>query len=95
MPATDAQVNQRLAQTQASYSKLITDPVLRNAQSRAQLAQTVKREAAVLAFNDVFRVIGTMALSFLGWALYRALRLRFLVWLGSRRAARAAAEASF
>jgi len=95
MPATDAQVNQRLAQTQASYSKLITDPVQRNAQSRAQLAQTVKREAAVLAFNDVFRVIGTMALSFLGWALYRALRLRFLVWLGSRRAARAAAEASF
>lgn len=95
MPATDAQVNQRLAQTQASYSKLITDPVLRNAQSRAQLAQTVKREAAVLAFNDVFRVIGTMALSFLGWALYRALRLRFLAWLGRRRAARAAAEASF
>ena len=95
MPATDAQVNQRLAQTQASYSKLITDPVLRNAQSRAQLAQTVKREAAVLAFNDVFRVIGTMALSFLGWALYRALRLRFLAWLGGRRAARAAAEASF
>lgn len=95
MPATDAQVNQRLAQTQASYSKLITDPVQRNAQSRAQLAQTVKREAAVLAFNDVFRVIGTMALSFLGWALYRALRLRFLAWLGGRRAARAAAEASF
>ncbi|WP_395026410.1 MFS transporter [Comamonas odontotermitis] len=95
MPATDAQVNQRLAQTQASYSKLITDPVQRNAQSRAQLAQTVRREAAVLAFNDVFRVIGTMALSFLGWALYRALRLRFLAWLGRRRAARAAAEASF
>lgn len=95
MPATDALVNQRLAQTQASYSKLITDPVQRNAQSRAQLAQTVKREAAVLAFNDVFRVIGTMALSFLGWALYRALRLRFLAWLGGRRAARAVAEASF
>ncbi|MEN5180608.1 MFS transporter [Comamonas testosteroni] len=95
MPATDALVNQRLAQTQASYSKLITDPVQRNAQSRAQLAQTVKREAAVLAFNDVFRVIGTMALSFLGWALYRALRLRFLAWLGGRRAARGAAEASF
>ena len=94
MPAGDALVNQRLAQTQAGYSRTITDPVQRVAQSRVQLTQTVKREAAVLAFNDVFRVIGAMALSFLSWALYRALRLRLLAWLDRRRATRPTLQAS-
>lgn len=89
MPLTDAQVSQRLAQTQAAYSRYITDPVQRVAQSRAQLTQTVKREAAVLAFNDVFFVIGAMALSYLAWALCRALRLWLLAWLDRRRSARA------
>ena len=91
LPATDAQLNQRLAQTQASLAKTITDPVQRAAQSRAQLTQTVKREAAVLAFNDVFRIVGAMALSFLGWALYRALQSRGKAWWAARRSAPAAA----
>ena len=91
LPATDAQLNQRLAQTQASLAKTITDPVQRAAQSRAQLTQTVKREAAVLAFNDVFRIVGAMALSFLGWALYRALQSRGKAWWAARRSAPAVA----
>ena len=87
---TDAQLNQRLAQTQSSYNRYLTDPMLRQAQSSAQLVQVVKREAAVMAFNDVFRAIGAMALSFLAWAFYNWLRLRFLAW----RARRASANTS-
>ncbi len=94
MPATDAQVNLRLAQTQAAYNKVITDPVLRRAQSQAALTQIVRREAAVLAFNDVFRVISMLALSFLGWALYLAVRARVRAWLASRTAGSAAPVAS-
>ena len=91
MPATDPQVNQRLNQLQQANSRLITDPSQRAAQSRAQLTQIVKREAAVLAFNDVFRVIGAMALGFLGWALYRVLWLRLRAVYAARKAARAVA----
>ena len=40
--------------------------------------------------NDVFRAIGAMALSFLAWAFYNWLRLRFLAW----RARRASANTS-
>ena len=84
LPTTDVQLNQRLAQTQSSYSRYLTDPMLRQAQSRAQLQQVVQREASVMAFNDVFRAIGAMSLSFLAWAFYNWLRLRFLAWRARR-----------
>ncbi len=74
----DGVVSQRLKQQQQLYAHLITDPVQRNAQGNAQFAQTVRREANVRAFNDVFRLSGTVALAFLGWllllAVYTAVR---------------------
>jgi hypothetical protein len=33
------------------------------------------REANVLAFNDVFRLIGMLAIGVFGWTLYRTLRI--------------------
>jgi hypothetical protein len=67
----DAQVAQRLRlQAQAVP---VADPVLRNAQGAAQLAQLARREANVRAFNDVFALSGALALAFLGWMLYLAL----------------------
>jgi len=82
---TNPLVAQRLAQQSQSLGRTITDPVQRGAQSQAQLVQVIRREAAVRAFNDVFRVIGAMALAFLAWAFYRVLRQRMLAWLARRR----------
>ena len=46
---------------------VIADPALRNAEGAALLAQRVAREANVLAYNDVFLIIGVLAiLLFLG-----------------------------
>ena len=43
--------------------------------STAQLSQAATREANVLAFNDVFRLIGILAIAVFGWTLYRTLRI--------------------
>ena len=81
---TEAAVAQRLALQQRLYGAVVTDPVRRAAQGTAQLGQTVRREAAVRAFNDVFQLIGLLALAYLGWMLLR-------VWGAARAARRAAA----
>ncbi|WP_225782705.1 MFS transporter [Xenophilus sp. Marseille-Q4582] len=73
---TQAQVAQRLAQQQRMYGAVAADPVQRAAQGTAQLGQTVRREAAVRAFNDVFTLIGALAMAYLGWMLWRAARMR-------------------
>lgn len=66
---TRAPVAQRLQQQQQALGAHITDPQLRSAQAAAQLAQTVRREAHVLAYNDVFRVVAYVALAYLLWSL--------------------------
>ncbi|WP_305804459.1 MFS transporter [Stenotrophomonas sp. YIM B06876] len=86
----DAVVAQRLKQQQQVYARLITDPVLRNAQGMAQLAQTTRREANVLAFNDVFTLSGRLALAFLAWSLAMAIRRAVL----DRKAAASCAPAN-
>lgn len=87
---TQAAASQRLAQQQRLYGAVVADPVQRAAQGTAQLGQTVRREAAVRAFNDVFALIGALALAYLGWMLLRAWRtLR-----ATRRAATATAAAA-
>jgi MFS family permease len=73
MDRTDASVAQRINQQSQLYGRVVADPMLRNAQGSAQLAQTVRREASVRAFNDVFTLIGMLGLAFLGWSLYRAI----------------------
>lgn len=81
----DGVVSQRLKQQHQLYAHLITDPVQRNAQGNAQFAQTVRREANVRAFNDVFRLSGTVALAFLGWLLLLAVRTAVLKQWRKRR----------
>jgi MFS family permease len=68
---TDPVVAQRLQQLGGAYGRVVTDPVLRQAQGTGLLAQQVTREANILAFNDVFMVIAVLA----GLAL---------LWLGGR-----------
>jgi hypothetical protein len=74
----DGVVAQRLKQQQQLYAGVITDPVQRSAQGMAQLALTARREANVRAFNDVFRLSGTVALGFLGWLLLLSVRTAVL-----------------
>jgi MFS family permease len=70
----DPVVAQRLRLQERIYQPLITDPALRSAQGMALLAQIAKREANVRAFNDVFALTGVMALLFLLWSLFAAVR---------------------
>ena len=71
----DPQVAARLQLQAQIYARTQTDAVLRQAQGSAQFAQIATREANVLAFNDVFRLIGLMAVVFLGWSLFHTVRL--------------------
>jgi MFS family permease len=68
---TDPQVAMRLQQLGGAYGRVLVDPALRQAQGAALLSQQVAREANVLAYNDVFLLIGVLA----GLAL---------LWLGGR-----------
>ncbi|MDM5177927.1 MFS transporter [Massilia sp. DJPM01] len=71
----DPVVSQRLRLQQQVYQGVNTDPALRAAQGVAQLALISRREANVLAFNDVFALSGVIAILFLGWSLFIAVRL--------------------
>ena len=71
---TDPQVAARVRQYAGAYGGTISDPALRQGEGLALLSQLVTREATVLAYADVFRVIA--ALSLLVFAYLLALRLR-------------------
>jgi len=58
---TDPQVALRLQQLGGAYSRTLGDPALRQAEGAVLLSQQVSREAAILAFNDVFLLIGSIA----------------------------------
>jgi MFS family permease len=73
---SNPQVAQRLQLQSQLYAPVQTDPVLRQAQGAALLSQAATREANVLAFNDVFRLIGLMSISFLAWLLFHTARIR-------------------
>jgi len=79
----DPIVAQRLQLQTAIYRSTIADPVLRAAQGTALLGQVARREANVRAFNDVFALSGVLALLFLFWSLFVAIRAE----LRNRRAA--------
>jgi len=86
---TQGVVAQRLAAQQQLFAGVITDPVRRQAQGMAQLAQTASREASVRAYDDVFRLTLWLALGFLLWGLYRTARMA----MAARRTAAQAAPA--
>jgi MFS family permease len=72
---TEGVVQQRLQMQGQVFGRVITDPVLRQAQGIGQLAQAATREANVRAYNDVFLLNGLLALIFLGWTLVHVVRL--------------------
>jgi hypothetical protein len=72
---TQGVVAQRLQAQGQIYSRVLTDPMLRQAQGTAQLAQLATREANVRAYNDIFLLNAFLALAFLGWSLFHALRI--------------------
>ena len=71
---TDPQVAARVRQYAGAYGGTISDPALRQGEGLALLSQLATREATVLAYADVFRVI--TGLSLLVFAYLLALRLR-------------------
>jgi predicted MFS family arabinose efflux permease len=58
---TDPQVALRVQQLGGAYSRVLTDPALRQAEGVGLLTQQVTREANVLAFNDVFLLLASLA----------------------------------
>jgi hypothetical protein len=88
---------QRLASGTGTLSGLIGDTALRNAEGATLLNIQVSREANVLAFNDVFLLIGVLALLVLLWGFsiqFRNWRLGLkspVVELAERLAAASAA----
>ena len=73
---TDPLIAARLQQLGAAYARVQADPVLRQGQGAALLAQQITREANVLAFNDVFLVIAILSGCALAWLGGRWLYLR-------------------
>lgn len=74
--ASDPLVVQRMQQLGGAYGRVLGDPALRQAEGAALLAQQVAREANILAYNDVFLLVGalsTIAFLYLGgrWLWYR------------------------
>ena len=77
LPTDDPALAQVLAALAAGRNATVTDPVLRSAAAGGDVVREAARQAAVLAYNDVFFVIG--ALSALGF-------ISMLVrWLYDRR----------
>jgi len=71
----DPRVARRMQAQDQTLAPRQSDPQLRQAQSAAQLGQAATREANVLAFNDVFRLVGLLAIGVFGWTLYHTLRI--------------------
>ncbi len=67
--ATDPLVAARLRAGSGAVGGVIGDPVLRTAEGAALLSQQVSREANILAFNDVFLLVGVLAALISVWGL--------------------------
>lgn len=71
---TDPVVQQRLSAGSAGVARVIGDPALRQAEGGALLSQSATREATVLAYDDVFRLVALLAAitsGYLGFLLAR------------------------
>ena len=65
--ASDPLVAARLGAGSRAVAGTIGDPVLRNAEGAALLSRQVTREANILAYNDVFLLIGVLAILMTIW----------------------------
>lgn len=61
LTATNQQLASEIGQISTDFAATISDPVLQRQAAAARISQEVGREAAVLAFNDVFFLIGSLA----------------------------------
>ncbi len=61
LTATNQQLAGEIGQLSTGFAATISDPVLQQQAAASRITQEVGREAAVLAFNDVFFLIGTLA----------------------------------
>ncbi|KAK0332452.1 hypothetical protein LTR94_024825, partial [Friedmanniomyces endolithicus] len=86
----DPQVVQRIRQLSGAYSSTLTDPALLNAEGVALLSRQVTQQANILAYNDVFLIISTLAALGCAWVTLVHLRPRFK----ARRQARIDAQHS-
>ncbi|MGY4515197.1 MFS transporter [Lysobacter sp. HA18] len=73
---TDPLVSGRLQTLGAAYGRVLGDPTLRQAEGGVLLSQQVTREANILAFNDMFLLIGAIACVVLVWLGGRWVYLR-------------------
>lgn len=78
LTAANPQLAATIGQSASRFAPIISDPALRQQAAASSVAQEVVREAAVLAFNDVFFLIGTLAcIAFvtvlIPWAINRML----------------------
>ena len=71
---TNPLILQRLDIHAQTYAASQADSILRQALGNSQLSQAATREANVLAYNDVFILIGLLAIGFLSWSLTHVLR---------------------
>ncbi|WP_433887188.1 MFS transporter [Pseudomonas vranovensis] len=69
------QVLGRIQNGAASYAGVIGDPALRTAAGNRLLANAATREANILAYNDVFILIGSIAILTMIWIFIRSLWL--------------------
>ncbi|MBB4618807.1 MFS transporter [Sphingomonas abaci] len=85
---TNPLVTQRLQAGGAAVGRVIGDPGLRSAEGGALLSQAATREANVLAYDDVFRLVAVLAAATFLYLLFLLLRR---TWR-ARQAARQAME---
>lgn len=78
MPEGDPQIANRIAGSTRSLAPTVGDPAVRARQGGASLVASLAREASVLAFNDVFRLIWVFSLA--TGALVVFLKLLSVVW---------------
>ena len=72
----DPDVVSRMKTQAAPYSRVLTDPVLLQAQGSGGLKGAVTREANILAYNDTFMMVAMIALATILWITYRVIRLK-------------------
>jgi MFS family permease len=73
---SDPLVAARIQAGAAQFSGTLSDPALRTATGAGALAQQVAREANILAFNDVFMLVGVLAVLAALWGL----SIRWSIW---------------
>ncbi len=61
LTATNPQLASEIGQISARFASTISDPVRQQQAAASRITQEIGREAAVLAFNDVFFLIGSLA----------------------------------